>query len=61
MMSKVASMIPNFEKGQQTGEFTTAISPEVMAHTAIQIYLGALVSWSTEVQAIKLSDQSQVF
>lgn len=57
MLSKIQSMVPIFEKGQQTGEFTTAISPAVMAHTAIQIYLGALVSWSTEVQAVKLSDQ----
>ncbi|WP_210190686.1 hypothetical protein [Paenibacillus uliginis] len=40
-------MIPLFEKGQETGDFTTSIPPEIMARTAIQLYLGTLMSWST--------------
>ncbi len=57
IMSNIESMIPIFEKGQQTGEFTSTISPAVMANAAIQIYLGALMSWSTEVQAVSLGEQ----
>lgn len=55
--SNIESMIPVFEKGQQTGEFTTAIPTAIMARTAIQIYLGALVSWSTGVEDESLGDQ----
>ncbi len=55
--SNMESMLPIFEKGQQTGEFTTAIPSAIMARTAIQLYLGALVSWSTGVEDESLGDQ----
>lgn len=57
MMAKAESMIPLFEKGQQSGEFTTAIQPAAMARTAMQVYLGALVSWSTGSENDSLGEQ----
>lgn len=57
LMNKAESMVPLFEKGQQTGEFTSTIPPAVMARTAIQIYLGALVSWSTGSDEDSLGEQ----
>ena len=57
LMAKAESMIPVFEKGQQSGEFTQAIPPAIMARTALQIYLGALVSWSTANEDDSLGEQ----
>jgi AcrR family transcriptional regulator len=56
-MTKVESMIPLFEKGQQSGEFTSTIPPAIMARTALQIYLGALFSWSTGAEDDSLGEQ----
>lgn len=50
ILSNRESLTEIFSKGQQSGEFTTAIPAPVMAHTALQIYLGALVSWGTGVE-----------
>lgn len=47
LMAKAESMVPLFIKGQQSGEFTSTIPPAIMARTALQVYLGALVSWCT--------------
>lgn len=57
IISNVESMIPMFEKGQKTGEFTSTIPSDVMARTAIQIYLGVLMSWSTAAHADSLGEQ----
>ncbi len=57
LMGKVETMIPIFEKGQQSGEFTLAISPAVMARTAMQIYLGTLIGWSTGAENEGLGEQ----
>ncbi|QAY65835.1 hypothetical protein [Paenibacillus protaetiae] len=38
-------MVPIFEKGQQSGEFTTTIPAETMAHIALQMFLGVMLNW----------------
>lgn len=55
--AKMESMAPLFEKGQQSGEFTKAIPPVVMARAAMQIYLGAMVSWSAGSDKDSLGEQ----
>lgn len=57
LIKKAESMVPVFEKGQKTGEFTTAIPPAIMARTAMQIYLGTLLSWSTGTENDGLGEQ----
>jgi AcrR family transcriptional regulator len=57
LMAKAEAMIPLFEKGQQSGEFTSTIPPAIMARTALQIYLGALLSWSTGTENDGLGEQ----
>lgn len=56
LMAKAESMIPVFEKGQQSGEFISTIPAAIMARTAMQIYLGALVSWSTDPESDDLGE-----
>jgi hypothetical protein len=57
LMVKAESMIPLFEKGQQSGEFISTIPPAIMARTALQIYLGALICWSTITDSDGLGEQ----
>lgn len=57
LMAKAESIIPLFEKGQQSGEFTSTIPSVIMARTALQIYLGALISWSTGAEGDSLGEQ----
>ncbi|SHI02756.1 transcriptional regulator, TetR family [Sporobacter termitidis DSM 10068] len=57
LMAKAESMIPLFERGQQSGEFAPGVPPAVMARTALQIYLGTLLSWSTGDENDSLGDQ----
>lgn len=57
LTANLESMIPVFTKGQQTGEFTAAVPAAVMAHTAIRIYLGALMTWSTGIESEGLGEQ----
>jgi len=60
LRAKAELMIPLFEKGQQSGEFTSTVPPAIMARTALQIYLGVLVSWSTETDDHSLGEQLQI-
>ena len=57
MIKNIELMIPTFEKGQQTGEFTTTIPASLMARTAIKIYFGTLMSWSLEEDSESLGEQ----
>lgn len=57
LMAKVESMIPIFEKGQKSGEFTSEIPPAIMAQTAMQLYLGALIIWSIDPKSDGLGGQ----
>ncbi|HWQ79957.1 MAG TPA: TetR/AcrR family transcriptional regulator [Anaerovoracaceae bacterium] len=57
LLAKAESMIPVFEKGRQSGEFTSAIPPAIMARAAMQIYLGTLVGWSTGAENDGLGEQ----
>lgn len=53
----VESLIPVFEKGQQDGEFTGAITPREMAASAMRTYFGTLLGWSTGMEEGSLGDQ----
>lgn len=57
MKAKMESMIPVFEKGQQSGEFTTDITPTMMARTAMQLYIGTLIICSTDPKSGGLGEQ----
>lgn len=57
LMTKAEAMIPLFEKGQQTGEFTQVIPAATMARTAIQIYIGTLVIWCTGAEKSDFGEQ----
>ncbi len=53
----IAALVPVFEKGQSTGEFSTIIPAPIMARNAMQVYLGTLYSWSTGAEDESLGDQ----
>lgn len=57
LKGKIESIVPIFEKGQKTGEFTSTIPAAIMARTAMQIYLGAMISWSTGTENDGLGEQ----
>ncbi|SEO81770.1 TetR/AcrR family transcriptional regulator [Paenibacillus sp. OV219] len=44
---KLQAIVELFAKGQQAGEFTHSIAAEELASTALQLYFGTLVTWST--------------
>ena len=57
LLEKMDTMTPVFEQGQLAGEFTSMIPPSVMARTAMQLYLGTLLTWSTGPENDGLGDQ----
>jgi len=57
VINNISASIPIFEKGQNTGEFTSTIPPEIMARTAVQLYLGVLFCWSLDTDTDSLGEQ----
>ncbi|GLX67935.1 TetR/AcrR family transcriptional regulator [Paenibacillus glycanilyticus] len=53
----VDCLVPIFEKGQQTGEFTTTIPAETMAHIALKIFLGVMINWAMGLSKDDFGDQ----
>ncbi|REE83913.1 TetR family transcriptional regulator [Paenibacillus taihuensis] len=56
---KLQSIIELFDKGQRSGEFRRHISADELASTALQLYFGTLVIWSTGMGDTGLGDQLQ--
>lgn len=53
----IDNLVPVFEKGQQTGEFTTTIPAQTMACIATQIYLGVMLNWVMGISKDGFGDQ----
>jgi AcrR family transcriptional regulator len=53
----IDSLVPIFEKGQQTGEFTTTIPALTMAHITMQIYMGVMLTWVMGMSEESFGDQ----
>lgn len=57
IMENIAASLLIFEKGQSTGEFTSAIPSKVMARTAVQLYFGVLFCWCLDTDSESLGEQ----